>query len=89
MSIYLDDVVVSTQYIGPDYVIGGGAPPGTTSSCDLNADGSVNAVDLQRLANDILGGFAPTGSDVNHDGQVNALDVQVLVNVVLGKATCP
>ena len=84
MSIYADDLVVSTSYIGPDYVI-----PGPSTPCDLSGDGSVNAVDLQRLANGILTPPTPDGSDVNHDGQANALDVQVLVNVILGKGACP
>jgi hypothetical protein len=26
----IDDVVISTTYVGPDYVIGGGTPPNTT-----------------------------------------------------------
>lgn len=58
-----------------------------TPTCDLSGDGSVNAVDLQRLANNVLA--ASTTGDVNKDGKVDAIDIQVLVNVIMGKSSCP
>jgi hypothetical protein len=58
--------------------------------CDLNGDGGVNAVDLQSLANAVLGLRASTpADDMNHDGLASVLDIQVLVNVLLGKIVCP
>src|SRR5438445_1403206 len=60
----------------------------TTLSGDLNADGSVNALDLQLEVNVILGtNTDPTvraRADLNGDSAVNALDLQMLVNKVLG-----
>ena len=61
-----------------------------TSSCDINGDGQMNVLDLQSLANTILGLIAcPGDCDSNKDGDVNALDVQLQANVILGIATCP
>jgi hypothetical protein len=59
-------------------------------TCDINGDSTVNAIDLQRLANIILG-LAQTSSsyDLNGDGNVDALDLQILNNVVLGIRSCP
>src|SRR5437867_2800090 len=59
------------------------------AACDVNADGSVNALDLQVLINAILEGLTAGSYDVNQDGAVNALDLQTLANVVLGTRTCP
>jgi dockerin type I repeat protein len=59
------------------------------ATCDINADGSVNALDLQVLINAILGALTASKYDVNQDGAVNALDLQALANVVLGTGTCP
>jgi hypothetical protein len=59
------------------------------AACDVNADGSVNALDLQILINAILGALTAGNYDVNQDGTVNALDLQTLANVVLGTGTCP
>jgi hypothetical protein len=60
----------------------------SSSTCDVNSDGSTDALDLQRLANVILGVNSGSG-DLNHDGRTDALDLQVLANVVLGMASCP
>jgi hypothetical protein len=61
----------------------------SASKCDLNGDGSVNALDLQLLANAILG-LSPTSAsyDLNGDGAVNVLDLQFLANVILGLTSC-
>ena len=60
----------------------------STSKCDINADTSVNAIDLQLLANVILG--ITTGNyDLNSDGRVDVLDLQILNNVILGLRSCP
>jgi hypothetical protein len=61
-----------------------------SSSCDMNADSSVNALDLQALINVILGiRTCPGTCDINRDTRVDVLDLQVLSNVVLGIRTCP
>ena len=61
----------------------------STSRCDLNGDGSTNAVDLQTLVNAILAASTSSVYDINKDTLVNVLDAQVLTNVILGKASCP
>jgi hypothetical protein len=55
-----------------------------SSSCDLNDDGSVDAVDVQLAINAALG--LPTGvdCDVDGDGRVDAVDVQLTINAALG-----
>ncbi|MEK7560202.1 MAG: dockerin type I domain-containing protein, partial [Patescibacteria group bacterium] len=59
------------------------------SSCDLNQDNSTNILDLQHLANVILGKSICSGlCDINKDGQVNIIDLQYLANVILGKSVC-
>ena len=63
--------------------------PGT-SACDLNADGVVNALDLQVLINVILGTQTlPGKGDLNGDGRVDVLDLQILADVILGLRSCP
>ena len=50
----------------------------------------INAIDVQRLVNVILGLSSCTGNcDINRDGRVDVLDLQRLANVVLSLATCP
>ena len=63
-------------------------PPG--ANCNINGDSSVDALDLQALANVILG-LSPSSSsyDLNTDGYVDALDLQILNNVILGLRSCP
>ncbi len=62
----------------------------STSTCDLNADGVINAVDLQVLINVILGTQTlPGKGDLNADGRVDVLDLQILANVILGLHACP
>jgi hypothetical protein len=60
------------------------------NKCNLNGDASVNAIDLQLLANVILGIGPTSGSyDLNGDGSVDVLDLQILNNVILGLRSCP
>jgi hypothetical protein len=62
---------------------------GTTYTCDLNGDGNINAIDLQRMVNIILGIASSSGSyDLNIDGKLDVLDLQILNNVVLGLRSC-
>ena len=56
---------------------------------DVNADESINILDVVQLVNIVLGLVEPSGyqmtvSDINLDGDVNILDVVQLVNIVLG-----
>jgi len=61
----------------------GGSTGGGVKLVDVNADGFVNAIDIQLVVNGVLGtGFVPTG-DVNRDGSMNAIDIQMVVNGVL------
>jgi alpha-mannosidase len=62
---------------------------GPGSKCDINGDGSINVLDLQRLVNAILTATGSSSEDLNGDGQVNVLDLQILVNVILGTGVCP
>ena len=65
-------------------VIGSSGP-----DCDLNGDGSVNVLDLQLMANAILGLSPALASyDLNGNGVVNVMDLQFLANVVLGFRSC-
>ncbi len=57
--------------------------------CDVNADGTVNALDLQMLINAILSGTNLSNADMNRDGKVDVLDLQTLNNIILGSGTCP
>jgi hypothetical protein len=59
-------------------------PQPTASKCDLNGDGSVNALDIQYAVNQTLGISPCTTADVNLDGQCTVLDVQLVTNDFLG-----
>jgi len=54
---------------------------------DVNSDGRVDAVDVQRAINQALG-FPPLPgdpmADFNGDGRVNAIDIQLIINAALG-----
>ncbi len=54
------------------------------TSGDLNADGSVDAIDLQLLVNVLLGLTTNPLADLNTSGSVDAVDLQLLVNFLLG-----
>ena len=56
---------------------------------DINADESINILDVVQLVNIILNVVEPSGyqvivSDINSDGGINILDVVQLVNIILG-----
>ena len=65
-----------------------GAPP-SGNGCDVNGDGTTNAVDLQAVINAILSASSSASYDINRDGVVNVLDLQLLSNVILGVGVCP
>jgi len=52
---------------------------------DLNADDSVDILDVVMLVSSILSGNTSEldGTDINNDGDVNVLDIVELVNIIL------
>ena len=59
-------------------------------ACNFNGDSSVDSLDLQAMA-DVILGSSPTseGYDLNSDGSVDVLDLQILNNVIFGLRSCP
>ncbi|MBZ5591474.1 MAG: right-handed parallel beta-helix repeat-containing protein [Acidobacteriia bacterium] len=55
-----------------------------SSTCDLNSDGSVNVVDVQRAINQALGNLACTNGDLDGNGRCEVTDVQRVINAALG-----
>ncbi|MCX6023478.1 MAG: cohesin domain-containing protein [Chloroflexi bacterium] len=58
---------------------------GSTCTCDVNRDGSVNIADVQLMTNMALG-LSADKCDLNKDGQVNVADVQLVINAAMGMA---
>lgn len=58
--------------------------PASAASCDVNADGAVNVVDVQLAINQVLAILPCTTGDLQHNGQCNVIDVQRVVNAALG-----
>jgi hypothetical protein len=56
-------------------------------NCNINGDSAVNALDMQLLANVILG-IMPGNYDLNGDGRTDVLDLQMLNNVIMGLRSC-
>jgi hypothetical protein len=80
---WFDELIISRNKIADP-----GSVSGTPVPCDLNGDGTVNALDLQSLANAILSGSSAPLYDLNKDSHVDAIDVQFLVNVVMNVRSC-
>lgn len=64
----------------------------TVTKGDLNADGSINALDLAALKSHIVGvtpitGTSLSNADVNGDGQVDSIDYALLKKYLLGMIT--
>jgi len=51
---------------------------------DIDANGAVNAVDVQLVINGALSLETDFDTDVNRDGVTNAVDVQLVINAALG-----
>ena len=62
----------------------GGASSQSNSPCDLNADGSVNILDVQVAVSQALGTAACGSGDLNGDGLCNVIDVQRIINASIG-----
>ena len=53
-------------------------------AADINADSTVNAVDVQLVINGALGIDTGEQTDINGDGSITAVDVQLVINAALG-----
>lgn len=53
-------------------------------SCDLNANGNVDASDVQLMINQVLE-LEAARCDLNGDGQTDVADLQIVINAALGK----
>jgi len=51
---------------------------------DVNADGTINILDIVLIVNLILSGEYQESADLNSDGNLNILDIVQLVNIILG-----
>ena len=53
---------------------------------DINADDSVDVLDVVMLVSYILSGDTSEldGADINNDGDINVLDIVALVSIILG-----
>jgi chemotaxis protein histidine kinase CheA len=62
----------------------GDSTPHSGLAGDVNADGRVDAVDIQNVINAALGQETEAPADVDKVGDVNALDVQKVINAATG-----
>ena len=60
-----------------------GDSPNTGIKGDVNADGRVDAIDVQNVINAAVGNVTEVPGDVNQVGGVDALDVQQVINAAL------
>jgi hypothetical protein len=61
-------------------------PPPTQITCDLNGDGSINAVDVQLAIDQALGKSPCTTADLQKNGRCSVIDVQRVINASFGAA---
>ncbi len=88
MSLYMDDVVISTSYIGPDYVIGNNE----SSRADVDNNSQINTTDAMLTLRNSLGldmsgtnwQTSTTTGDVNCDGNSNSTDAMLILRYSLG-----
>jgi len=75
-----------TRPQGSQYSIGALEYPlsSVTPSCDLDANGALNVVDVQLAINQALGLISCTTADLQQNGQCNVIDVQRVINAALG-----
>jgi len=66
----------------------GASTPGASAgaTCDLDADGIVNVVDVQLATNQALGKTPCKGADLMNAGNCSVADVQRVINAALGTA---
>ncbi len=83
-----DDFVVSTEYVGPDYIIGGSS----STRADVDQSSSINSTDALLTLRNSLGLDMPstnwhssaTTGDVNCDNITNATDALLILKYSLG-----
>jgi hypothetical protein len=56
---------------------------GTFSPCDVDQDGIVNVIDVQRIINEALG-LIPATDSLTGSGAVTVADIQIVINAALG-----
>ena len=61
----------------------------STPQGDVNADGSIDVLDIVVVVNIIIETYTPSddeysAADMNNDGMVDVLDIVILVNAILG-----
>lgn len=59
-------------------------PPGGLQSCDINQDGAVNVLDVQRMVNVIIGLAPCERGDLDANGRCDVVDLQRIISAVLG-----
>jgi hypothetical protein len=64
----------------------GSAPPPTTSACDLNADGSINVLDVQLAIDQTVGLASCTTAALVGNGTCTIVDIQRIADAALGGA---
>lgn len=79
--------IVGTIDIGAYEYNGAGAMLTGALSCDVDAQGTVNVVDIQLAINQALGTAPCTTADLQENGQCNVVDVQRVISTALG-GTC-
>jgi len=73
--------IIEAREVIAEFIAVGGGGCGTG---DMNADGTLNVLDVVALVNLVLsGGGESCEGDMNSDGTLNVLDVVALVNTVL------
>lgn len=76
--------IFAKQWNGSSWSLLTGTSTGPPVSCDVNNDGSINAVDVQLAVNQALG-ISPCGTaDLQQNGQCNVIDVQRVINATVG-----
>jgi len=75
---------ISAGSVTLDYNFLMGLPDIPVAFGDVNADGSVDAIDVQLVINSVLGLTVEAECDLSYNGVVDAIDVQMVINAVLG-----
>jgi hypothetical protein len=87
-----DDLSSLSQVVGSDFeavddtVFMVNANTAQAAFCDLNADGVVNAIDVQMAVNSVIGATACVFGDLNGNGMCDIGDLQRIINAALGAA---
>jgi len=74
---------ISAGSVTLDYEFLLGLPDIPVEFGDVNADGAIDAIDIQLVINSALGLDVPVECDLSYDGPVDAIDIQLVINAVL------